>query len=131
MPALSPKRQWDRHLELIDGGAESWAVYARAEDAADDAEWQDVGHVSFDAAAPNASAPSAVQLHKRLIVKHARRLYPLALGRPELALQLGLRVASAADDAEVTPLADGIAAAARETCGFSGKPGGKRRLPFS
>ena len=68
MPSLSSKRQWERHIVLLDAGAQPWCVFARA---TGEAEWLDVGLVTHDAAVQNASAAGAVLLHKRLILKHA------------------------------------------------------------
>tara|TARA_B110001452_G_C15203615_1_gene417582 strand:- start:491 stop:985 length:495 start_codon:yes stop_codon:yes gene_type:complete len=117
-------------------------VLARAEGA--DAEWLEVGHVST---APDAAtelvgasaAASAVQLHKRLVLKHAARVYPIQIGTAqtvELAVREAPRPAgpdeeeegdSAAAAAASVPLAEplpleAVPAALREECGFSGIP---------
>jgi len=136
MPSLSSKRQWDRHIALLEAGVQPWSVHARAEDTA---EWLEVGFVSLDPSVPDVSAASAVQLHKRLILKHAARLHPLTLGDTSL-VELGLGAPRdeegkrAEDGAEaeelheeqepvvVEPLEPQVAAAPREACGFSGKP---------
>lgn len=148
MPALSSKRQWERHVALLDAGAQPWCVFARA---AGEAEWLDVGLVTHDAAVQNASAAGAVLLHKRLILKHAAQLYPLALGtaksvelglceQPQLAEPVeeweGAEAVAAAKEARAAAVAAMEAAAAaaaeplpadahaapREACGFAGKP---------
>jgi hypothetical protein len=138
-PSLSPKRQWDRHRALLDAGVQPWCVFARA---VGEVEWLEVGLVSHDATVQNASAEGAVQLHKRLILKHAARLYPLVLGAAA-SIELGLceqprpteaegeevaasgeaaaRVASAAATA-AEPLQTQVRASPREACGFAGKP---------
>jgi hypothetical protein len=121
MPSLSAKRQWDRHIVLLEAGVEPWTVCARTEDAA---EWLEVGFITLDPAAPDVSAAGAVQLHKRLILKHASRLHPLTLGDTK-RVNLGLRAPSegegGASEAEVQPFIP-VPAAPREACGFSGKP---------
>jgi len=149
MPALSSKRQWERHVALLDAGAQPWCVFARA---AGEAEWLDVGLVTHDAAVQNASAAGAVLLHKRLILKHAAQLYPLALGtaksvelglceQPQLAEPVdeeweGAEAVAAAKEARAAavaameaaaaaaaePLSADAHAAPREACGFAGKP---------
>ena len=148
MPALSSKRQWERHVALLDAGAQPWCVFARA---AGEAEWLDVGLVTHDAAVQNASAAGAVLLHKRLILKHAAQLYPLALGtaksvelglceQPKLAEPVeeweGAEAVAAAKEARAAavaameaaaaaaaePLSADAHAAPREACGFAGKP---------
>ena len=148
MPALSSKRQWERHVALLDAGAQPWCVFARA---AGEAEWLDVGSVTHDAAVQNASAAGAVLLHKRLILKHAAQLYPLALGtaksvelglceQPKLAEPVeeweGAEAVAAAKEARAAavaameaaaaaaaePLSADAHAAPREACGFAGKP---------
>lgn len=148
MPSLSSKRQWERHIALLDAGAQPWCVFARA---TGEAEWLDVGLVTHDAAVQNASAAGAVLLHKRLILKHAAQLYPLALGTAE-SIELGLceqpklaepveavegaEAVAAAKDAKAAavtameaaaaaaaePLSADVHAAPREACGFAGKP---------
>ena len=149
MPSLSSKRQWERHIALLDAGAQPWCVFARA---TGEAEWLDVGLVTHDAAVQNASAAGAILLHKRLILKHAAQLYPLALGTAE-SIELGLceqpklaepveavpegaeavAAAKEAKAAAVTameaeaaaaaePLCADVHAAPREACGFAGKP---------
>ena len=149
MPSLSSKRQWERHIALLDAGAQPWCVFARA---TGEAEWLDVGLVTHDAAVQNASAAGAILLHKRLILKHAAQLYPLALGTAE-SIELGLceqpklaepveavpegaeavAAAKEARAAAVTameaeaaaaaePLCADVHAAPREACGFAGKP---------
>ena len=148
MPSLSSKRQWERHIALLDAGAQPWCVFARA---TGEAEWLDVGLVTHDAAVQNASAAGAVLLHKRLILKHAAQLYPLALGTAE-SIELGLceqpklaepveavegaEAGAAAKDAKAAavtameaaaaataePLSADVHAAPREACGFAGKP---------
>lgn len=112
-------------------------MFARAEGG--DAEWLEVGHVST---APDAAtelegasaAASAVQLHKRLVLKHAARVYPIKIGAArtvELALREAPRPADpdehVVDGADVAPLAEplplqSVPAAPREQCGFSGIP---------
>ena len=149
MPSLSSKRQWERHIALLDAGAQPWCVFARA---TGEAEWLDVGLVTHDAAVQNASAAGAVLLHKRLILKHAAQLYPLALGtaesielglceQPKLAEPLeavaeGAEAVAAAKEAKAAavtameaaaaaaaePLSAQVHAAPREACGFAGKP---------
>jgi len=143
MPALSSKRQWERHVALLDAGAQPWCVFARA---AGEADWLDVGLVTHDAAVQNASAAGAVLLHKRLILKHAAQLYPLALGtaksvelglceQPQLAEPVdeeweGAEAVAAAKEARAAaaaaaaaePLSADAHAAPREACGFAGKP---------
>ena len=149
MPTLSSKRQWERHVALLDAGAQPWCVFARA---AGEAEWLDVGLVTHDAAVQNASAAGAVLLHKRLILKHAAQLYPLALGtaksvelglceQPQLAEPVdeeweGAEAVAAAKEARAAavaameaaaaaaaePLSADAHAAPREACGFAGKP---------
>ena len=148
MPALSSKRQWERHVALLDAGAQPWCVFARA---AGEAEWLDVGLVTHDAAVQNASAAGAVLLHKRLILKHAAQLYPLALGtaksielglceQPKLAepvevwegaeavaaakeaREAAVAATEAAAAAAAEPLSADVHAAPREACGFAGKP---------
>ena len=149
MPSLSSKRQWERHIALLDAGAQPSCVFARA---TGEAEWLDVGLVTHDAAVQNASAAGAVLLHKRLILKHAAQLYPLALGtaesielglceQPKLAEPLeavaeGAEAVAAAKEAKAAavtameaaaaaaaePLSAQVHAAPREACGFAGKP---------
>ena len=110
MPSLSSKRQWERHIALLDAGAQPSCVFARA---TGEAEWLDVGLVTHDAAVQNASAAGAVLLHKRLILKHAAQLYPLALGTAD-SIELGLceqpKLADEGDEA-VAEGAEAVAAA--------------------
>ena len=111
-----------------------------------------MGLVTHDAAVQNASAAGAVLLHKRLILKHAAQLYPLALGtaksvelglceQPQLAEPVdeeweGAEAVAAAKEARAAavaameaaaaaaaePLSADAHAAPREACGFAGKP---------
>ena len=101
------------------------------------AEWLEVGHVSTSPDAETAlvgasAAASAVQLHKRLVLKHAARVYPIKIGLSP-TVELAVREApppSSADDADAAdaaPLGDvvlleAVPAARREECGFSGIP---------
>ena len=149
MPSLSSKRQWERHIALLDTGAQPSCVFARA---TGEAEWLDVGLVTHDITVQNASAAGSVLLHKRLILKHAAQLYPLALGtadsielgiceQPKLAdpaeaVPEGAEAVAAAKEAKAAavtameaaaaaaaePLPADVLAAPREACGFAGKP---------
>ena len=82
-PTLGRQRQHDRHLALIEAGAERWLVYTRvcpdADRSSDSDEqrgdndgssWLEVGAVSFE---EGQTPQAAAWLHKRLILEHACR----------------------------------------------------------
>lgn len=111
--ALKPKAQWDNFRELV-RKSEPTAVFATLPGSD---KWYEVGEV---VAAGGASAAQAAQLHKRLILEHAVRVYP-SLTPSARELQLG--VAESAGAEPTAPLAkcdvpDGL----KERAGFAGKP---------
>ena len=67
----SPKKQWDRFKSHRSAGIQGTPVFARVSGTAD-APWLEVGDVT----AEGAEVSSVVQMHKRLILEHAVRVYP-------------------------------------------------------
>jgi len=89
--ALSARRQWEYHSELLKSGGATTCVWARPAEAEDGTEWIEVGSISAKGASDLAAAAHA---QKRLILEHAGRVSPKLLVLKRLECGFGDDVAS-------------------------------------
>jgi len=135
-PTLGAGRQRERFVDIVDGGAARFPVFARP---SGDKDWLPVGHVSIRDGT-EMTAEQAANLQKRLIFEHAVRLHP-PLQLHSDTLECGLGVAEFAEATEATEAGEAAAPEptllasdaptptsafdilqAASTCGFLGNP---------
>uniref|UniRef100_A0A7S0LCN2 Uncharacterized protein n=1 Tax=Coccolithus braarudii TaxID=221442 RepID=A0A7S0LCN2_9EUKA len=108
--ALSAKKQWEKHTALLKGGNTA-NVHARDGSVDDDA-WELVGSVGFES---SGSAEAAASFQKRLILEHAKRMFP-RLAVKQSALECGVED----DDGKITKLSK-VETQPDLNCGFVGE----------
>lgn len=107
--ALSAKKQWSKYTSLLKEG-KTVKVHAREQP---NGEWELVGSVAFET---TGTAEAAAFFQKRLILEHAKRMYP-RLAVKQSSLECGIE----GEDGAVTKVSK-VEAADDLNCGFLGEP---------